>query len=324
MVIRWAVEGNVSAINIWRNDVPLRTNAPLSGQMSDCPPTTGQYVYKLEANGSGGTSVSSQTIHVVSTATPTRQPTNTPVPAATPTTSPELPTNTPAPIATATAVAPTATPVPDPVIYAFSATPNVVEVGQCVTLDWSVGGNTDLVQILKDGRVIYDDAPLRDSENDCDLNTAGTVTYEIRATNNSGGSASDQATVQVVATIPVDPLDGTSWTLVSYLLNGQAANVLDGTTITASFTKGEIAGTSGCNTYGANYTVDGNNITIEPPLGTNILCPEPQGIMEQEAAYQALLPMAATYELDAQTLVISDAEGQEILAFAALVPTPAQ
>lgn len=333
VLIRWAVEGDVTSINIWRNDVPLRTNAPLSGQMSDCPPNSGQFVYKIEATGSGGTSVSSQTVHVASSATPTRQPTNTPVPTATPTTPPDVPTNTPAPTATstivpptatATAVPPTATPVPDPIIYSFTAIPNIVTVGQCVTLNWSVGGNTDLVQILKESRVIYDDAPLRGSETDCDLSSVGTVTYQIRASNSAGGMASDGATVQVVEEIPNDPLDGTSWTLVSYLSSGQQTELLEGTTVTASFTSGQVAGTSGCNTYGAAYTVDENNITIEPPLGTNLFCSEPAGIMQQEAVYQALLPTSATYQVRNETFIISDVNGQAILTFAQLVPTPAQ
>jgi hypothetical protein len=181
VLITWSVTGNVSTVNIWRNEVMIRPNAPFSGQMQDCPPDTGQYVYKLEASGSGGNSVASQTIQVIPAAT------------ATPTTPPEQPTNTPVPPATATA-----TPQSDPVIYTFIAMPSEVAVGACVTLAWSVGGNTDLVQILKNGVVVLDDAPFRDSAQDCELNEPGTVSYGIVAANKEGDAAEQQTSVNVV------------------------------------------------------------------------------------------------------------------------------
>lgn len=181
VLISWSVTGNASTVNIWRNDVAIRPNAPFSGQMQDCPLSTGQFVYKLEASGSGGNSVASQTIQVIPAAT------------ATPTLPPEQPTNTPVPQAT-----PTATPQSEPVVYTFIATPSEVTVGECVTLVWSVGGNTDVVQILKNGLVVLDDAPFRDSAQDCELNEPGTVSYGIVASNEAGDASQQQTAVNVV------------------------------------------------------------------------------------------------------------------------------
>jgi len=203
VIITWIVEGNVSTVNIFRNDTAIWTNAPFSGNRQDCPPATGQYVYKLETSGPGGNSVASQTIQVVDQ--PTAVPTST--------TEPEQPTSTPVP----TQPPATATPIPDPVIYSFSATPTQVETGQCVTVLWSVGGATNKVQLTKNGSVVYDDAPLRDSVQDCDTSSAGTITYGIVASNQAGVSASQEARVTVHESKPDNPLADTSWQLVSYL-----------------------------------------------------------------------------------------------------------
>ncbi len=56
-------------------------------------------------------------------------------------------------------------------------------------------------------------------------------------------------------------LEGTSWILTT--LNG--AEPLPDTTITANFeADGNLAGSDGCNRYGARYEVDGDRITITP------------------------------------------------------------
>ena len=56
---------------------------------------------------------------------------------------------------------------------------------------------------------------------------------------------------------------------VTGLLNRQKeafATPIQGTTITANFTKGgELAGNAGCNEYSSSYEVDGNTIAIGEP-----------------------------------------------------------
>lgn len=114
-------------------------------------------------------------------------------------------------------------------------------------------------------------------------------------------------------------LVGTDWT-ASMVNNGREAvtNVMSDAAITASFTEdGKLAGSAGCNNYTTTYTVDGQNITIQPPATTRKLCPEPEGVMEQEAAFVAMLPQAATYSISGNNLELRTAEGALIVSFAA-------
>jgi heat shock protein HslJ len=112
-------------------------------------------------------------------------------------------------------------------------------------------------------------------------------------------------------------LTGTNWTAVS-VNNGLEAvtSVAADTVVTALFAEdGQLNGSAGCNTYMTSYTVDGNNITIQPPATTRKLCPEPEGIMEQEAAFVTMLPQAATYSISGNTLELRTADGALIASF---------
>ena len=129
----------------------------------------------------------------------------------------------------------------------------------------------------------------------------------------------DGATLAVFQATQAAGLVGTEWT-ASMVNNGKEAvtNVLDGTTITANFTEdGKLNGSAGCNNYMTGYTLDGQNITIEPPATTRKLCPEPEGVMEQEAAFTVMLAKAATYSISGNVLELRTAEGALIVSFTA-------
>jgi heat shock protein HslJ len=104
-------------------------------------------------------------------------------------------------------------------------------------------------------------------------------------------------------------LEGTSWDVISYN-NGREAvvGVLEGTEISLNFEAADLNGSAGCNNYFAGYTVDGSNITVEPVGSTMKLCSEPEGVMEQEAAYLAALQTAATFTIEGGQLWIRTAE----------------
>ena len=68
-----------------------------------------------------------------------------------------------------------------------------------------------------------------------------------------------------------------------------------------------------CNTYRASYTLDGDSLEISEPAGTLIGCPPP--VDEFERAYLDALGQVATWELDGEELVLSDADGGELLRF---------
>jgi heat shock protein HslJ len=309
--ITWVVEGAVSNVSLVRNNTILWDPAPMSGSIQDCPPGTGQMVYTLVVTGPGGTSQAQQFINVLE---PTPLPTATTAP---PTTTPVAPIPTTPPEPTATHPPP----VPEaPVIYNFTISPNQVKVGDIVHVTWTAGGGTDHVQVLENGAILVDNAPLQLSE-DFQMDEAGKWEYELVASNSTGETTSAVQQLVVTEEETDNPLAGTSWTLLSYYDGQGDALVLEGTTISAQFlADGRLIGSSGCNSYDATYHVDGNAISIVLGFSTQIFCED--AIMQQEIAYLALLERAATFQLTDTQLLISDANGVVILTFTNLVAVP--
>ncbi|MDX1414785.1 MAG: transporter substrate-binding domain-containing protein [Candidatus Promineifilaceae bacterium] len=298
--IIWAVTGNVSRVSLFRNNTDLwRGGAPISGTLQDCPPSTGQFIYIIEATGPGGTSRLQRTINV--TALPTMPATFTPVP-------PEA-TNTPTPTPA------TPTPVP-PVIYSFSAEPEQIEAGECLNVIWQVGGDASNIDLLRNGAVIVPNAPFSGSIQDC-INNAGSYTYRLEVLGRNGQTIREERTVTVTETPSGPPLEGTNWFLQSYYDGvGAVVGVVPGSTINAIFdASGQLNGNSGCNTYSSTYTADDTSITIGQVAGTQQLCGEPPGVMEQESAYWSVLPLATSYDISSNILRIRDATGRVILEY---------
>ncbi|HEY5787923.1 MAG TPA: META domain-containing protein [Microlunatus sp.] len=107
-------------------------------------------------------------------------------------------------------------------------------------------------------------------------------------------------------------LDGTSWKLTSWAepdpLPGSAS-------ITAEFANSRVAGTSGVNRYNASVTsgTDGS-LAVDAPISTKMA--GPADVMAAESAYLRRLQAATSYQVDGDTLVINDADGQLSLTFA--------
>ncbi len=72
--IRWSVTGDVSSVRISSNGNSLWDAAPVQGQMQDCPTSTGNVAYGVEASGPGGNSEGHHTVYVVGEATATPAP----------------------------------------------------------------------------------------------------------------------------------------------------------------------------------------------------------------------------------------------------------
>jgi heat shock protein HslJ len=105
-----------------------------------------------------------------------------------------------------------------------------------------------------------------------------------------------------------DPLNGTAWVLTS--LDG--ANLVEGTTITLIFEDGNAGGSSGCNSYGGTYQLDGNKIQISEVVATLMACTEPEGAMEQEGTFLGDLGKAETFELSGGQLLINTSDGRTL------------
>jgi heat shock protein HslJ len=125
-------------------------------------------------------------------------------------------------------------------------------------------------------------------------------------------------------------LVGSEWVLVS--LHGES--LIEGTEINLVFEEAYLGGAMTCNGYGGGrdsgkYTAIGDgSLTIPHEIAVTLqLCSEPEGIMEQEAAYIEALRNAAAYRVIDDRLEIASAAGETILVFAReefrpLPPTP--
>lgn len=172
--INWNVRGDVRRVDITRNGNAVWDEAPVRADIQDCPSPAGDYEYRVTATGGGGTSVASRFVTVRATTQPT-------------------------PTATSTA-APTA--VPPAVVQQFAVTPGQITLGSCVNIVWAVGGDPALIQIKRNGGLLYDNAPYTSSGQDCPPE-AGAYVYRIEATNRAGAvSDAREATIVVLAPDP--------------------------------------------------------------------------------------------------------------------------
>jgi len=105
-------------------------------------------------------------------------------------------------------------------------------------------------------------------------------------------------------------LNGTSWTLSD--LHGQS--VLSTRQVTMHFEKGMIQGSDGCNRFSTTYTATGGKFKAgENMVSTKMACPEP--IMRQAEVFLSALIMASEYNMDTQTLILLDANGNALATF---------
>ena len=119
-----------------------------------------------------------------------------------------------------------------------------------------------------------------------------------------------QPTEEVI--IPgTEELAGTSWNLTE--INGQAP--IADRPVTIQFDDKQANGTSGCNSYGGEYTIDGNKITFSNVFMTEMACMDPQGIMEQEMAFHEALRTATVYSIEGDTLKIGNDQNPAVLVF---------
>ena len=95
------------------------------------------------------------------------------------------------------------------------------------------------------------------------------------------------------------PLTGPLWRLVTMGDPDNLTEVLPGTTVTAEFqpdtgATGSVGGSATCNNYNTSYTIDGDQISFGPVMGTMMFCPIGA---DQEAAYLAALESAQTFQI---------------------------
>jgi len=96
---------------------------------------------------------------------------------------------------------------------------------------------------------------------------------------------------------------GTSWKLVSYGPNNDQTPALEGVQTRLSFDpEGQVSGTFGCNSFGGDYSQDGDTLTFGPLMATLMACDEARNM--QEMAGFAALQGEVQFIIDRDTLSI--------------------
>lgn len=155
------------------------------------------------------------------------------------------------------------------------------------------------------------DDPIMAQEEAAHKVMTGTATYQIEGdtltiTNNDTVMVLTRTTPGVVEPTAPASLIGT-WKLTSFGLAGTLSSALADVEAILTFNDdGTLTGTSGCNDFGGKYVVDGDQITFNEVVSTLKLCDTP--LMEQEEAMTLALTETATYQLEGNTLTITNGD----------------
>lgn len=99
--------------------------------------------------------------------------------------------------------------------------------------------------------------------------------------------------------------------------DGSLVPPLEGTELTAEFRDdGRLGGSAGCNRYMATYEATDTSLTVNPQVAlTQMWCGDPEGMMDQEAAFLRAWGRVAGCEFLDDELHLSDANGATVLVF---------
>lgn len=112
------------------------------------------------------------------------------------------------------------------------------------------------------------------------------------------------------------PLEGTAWTLSGIVENEAVSSMPIDQEITATFEGGQLSGFAGCNSYSAEYTIEGERLNLGEVVSTLMACEEEER-NEREQAFLAALQNVAAYRIERQSLTLLDANGNPLLQFTA-------
>ena len=145
---------------------------------------------------------------------------------------------------------------------------------------------------------------------------ANTITYAIEDEQLLAFTSDEQLLATYNPAEPT-PFEETNWGLKFMSSGDDAAPLLPFTEVTAVFADGQVTGSGGCNTYSAQYTRAGANLTIGAIAVTAMQCSEPAGVMEQEAVFLANLAQVAVVEQVGGVLTLLDANRAPLMLLGA-------
>ncbi len=109
--------------------------------------------------------------------------------------------------------------------------------------------------------------------------------------------------------------EGTSWKLDTYLSNlNNLVSPIANTKMTLEFEDERISGMSGCNSFFAKYTVEGQSMSFGLIGATKMNCSN-VGVMEQEQTYFKRLESVKSYKVEGNKLTLLDGNGKTVLIF---------
>lgn len=113
------------------------------------------------------------------------------------------------------------------------------------------------------------------------------------------------------------PLEVTTWDLSFYYDAELAAwkPVMPGARITAKFDGQQVSGNAGCNDYSAKYTLSNDRLTVDAIAVTNKTCAAPEGVMEQEQGYLAMLKTAGWLQKYPRSVQMFTADNTPLLMY---------
>jgi putative lipoprotein len=104
-----------------------------------------------------------------------------------------------------------------------------------------------------------------------------------------------------------------SWKLTSYSHADVLTPAVSGAEAGLTFNHdGTISGNSGCNGFGGSYKVEGDQVSFSEVVSTLMACDEPR--MAQEGAFHQVLTETATFNIEGNTLTITNNDYVLVLA----------
>lgn len=117
-----------------------------------------------------------------------------------------------------------------------------------------------------------------------------------------------------------EKLAGTEWKLVSFGKAGAQSPVVEGMTVTVKFgADGKVGGSGGCNSYGGDYQVLDDSLSLSKIISTKKACAA-QNAMQQEGLYFDALGTARKFKIADNQLTIFYDEGRGELSFTKATP----
>ncbi|MBT3323125.1 MAG: META domain-containing protein [Anaerolineae bacterium] len=120
----------------------------------------------------------------------------------------------------------------------------------------------------------------------------------------------------LTACTATNPLNNTSWELVSYGdLNSPTLALPDTNTYFSFKADNTISGNAGCNTFSGEYKIKGDKLLIEQLAQTLMACVD-MAPMEQESAVVTILSGSIEFEFNDNGLIIFSEDGLSALTLA--------